>query len=187
MFATMAASMLSSSPVFGSLSSLKCDTCQSCIGYSTEKTRVAWQMRSRRRTNQAVRISAEISSNAVGGGESSPPKIHITFVSHKMEENPRNVSVGSGEKQLRKLMLEEKVPLYDAYGTMMNCGGAGNCATCLVEILEGSELLSGRTDAELKQLKKRPESWRLACQTILGDKTNAGEVVVQCLPQKVKK
>lgn len=36
----------------------------------------------------------------------------------------------------------------------MNCGGAGNCGTCIVEIVEGAELLSEKTDAEYKYLKK---------------------------------
>ncbi|OMO80514.1 hypothetical protein COLO4_24048 [Corchorus olitorius] len=29
----------------------------------------------------------------------------------------------------------------------------------------------------------KPESWRLACQTIVGNKENSGKVVVQRLPQ----
>jgi len=36
----------------------------------------------------------------------------------------------------------------------MNCGGGGSCGTCIVEILEGKELLNERTDAEYKYLKK---------------------------------
>jgi hypothetical protein len=39
-------------------------------------------------------------------------------------------------------------------GKLMNCGGAGNCGTCIVEIVEGAELLSEKTDAEYKYLKK---------------------------------
>ncbi|KAE9586468.1 hypothetical protein Lalb_Chr24g0402311 [Lupinus albus] len=29
----------------------------------------------------------------------------------------------------------------------------------------------------------KPESWRLACQTIVGNKENSGKVVVQRIPQ----
>eukprot|EP00250_Pteridium_aquilinum_P016082 c22930_g1_i2 orf=96-611(+) len=53
-------------------------------------------------------------------------------------------------------------------------------------VLEGSDLLSERTDAEERYLKKNPSTWRLACQTIVGDKSNSGKVVVQRLPQKKK-
>eukprot|EP00897_Mesotaenium_endlicherianum_P007041 jgi/Mesen1/6365/ME000328S05646 len=102
-------------------------------------------------------------------------------------EPKEHVTIGSGLKNLRRLMLDEKLSLYAAYGKLMNCGGGGSCGTCMVQILEGGELLSERTDAELKYLeKKRPDNWRLACQTIVGDKTNSGKVIVQRLPQQKK-
>nr|GEW64542.1 photosynthetic NDH subunit of subcomplex B 3, chloroplastic [Tanacetum cinerariifolium] len=65
----------------------------------------------------------------------------------------------------------------------MNCGGGGSCGTCIVEVVEGQELLNERTNTELKYLKKKPESWRLACQTIVGNKENSGKVIIQRLPQ----
>ncbi|EFJ22344.1 hypothetical protein SELMODRAFT_59157, partial [Selaginella moellendorffii] len=95
-------------------------------------------------------------------------------------------SVKSGEKVLRNVMRENKLELYGLYGKLMNCGGGGSCGTCIVEILEGQELLSQPTSAEKKHLKQKPGTWRLACQTIVGDKSNAGRVVVQRLPQKKK-
>ncbi|KAE8783616.1 photosynthetic NDH subunit of subcomplex B 3, chloroplastic [Hordeum vulgare] len=58
---------------------------------------------------------------------------------------------------------------------LMNCGGGGSCGTCIVEIIDGKELLSPRTDAENRYLKKKPESWRLTCQTIVGNKENSGK------------
>jgi ferredoxin len=36
-----------------------------------------------------------------------------------------------------------------------------------VEIVEGSENLSPRTDFENRKLKKKPENYRLACQTLV--------------------
>lgn len=89
----------------------------------------------------------------------------------------------SGEKLLRSIMQDNKIELYAAYGKVMNCGGGGSCGTCIVEILDGRELLNDRTDTENKYLKKKPESWRLACQTIVGNKENSGKVVVQRIPQ----
>ncbi|KNA15778.1 hypothetical protein SOVF_095010, partial [Spinacia oleracea] len=50
-------------------------------------------------------------------------------------------------------------------------------------ILHGKDILNERTDAELRYLKKKPKSWRLACQTIVGNKENSGKVVVQRIPQ----
>lgn len=89
----------------------------------------------------------------------------------------------SGEKLLRNIMLDNKIELYATYGKLMNCGGGGSCGTCIVEIVEGNDLLNERTNTELRYLKKKPESWRLACQTIVGNKENSGKVVVQRLPQ----
>ncbi|EOY31371.1 PREDICTED: photosynthetic NDH subunit of subcomplex B 3, chloroplastic [Theobroma cacao] len=89
----------------------------------------------------------------------------------------------SGEKLLRNIMLDNKIELYAAYGKVMNCGGGGSCGTCIVEIVDGKDLLNERTNTELRYLKKKPESWRLACQTIVGNKENSGKVVVQRLPQ----
>eukprot|EP00850_Spirogloea_muscicola_P017544 SM000152S01532 [mRNA] locus=s152:4047:4876:- [translate_table: standard] len=73
-------------------------------------------------------------------------------------------------------MLESRLELYGAYGKVMNCNSGGSCGTCIVQILEGQELLNERTDTELRKLNKKPEAWRLACQTIVGDKSNSGKV-----------
>ncbi|KAI3822045.1 hypothetical protein L1987_09626 [Smallanthus sonchifolius] len=92
-------------------------------------------------------------------------------------------SAVSGEKLLRTIMADNKLELYGTYGKVMNCGGGGSCGTCIVEVVEGKELLNERTNTEVKYLKKKPESWRLACQTIVGNKENSGKVVIQRLPQ----
>ena len=48
-------------------------------------------------------------------------------------------------------------------------GGAGQCSSCWVEVLEGAENLSERTGAELTfgARQKKPDSWRMACQTFV--------------------
>lgn len=53
------------------------------------------------------------------------------------------------------------------YDVKAACGGMALCATCHVEIAEGIEQLSERTDAELDMLDRLPssqENSRLACQ-----------------------
>ncbi|RZB68722.1 Photosynthetic NDH subunit of subcomplex B 3, chloroplastic [Glycine soja] len=105
----------------------------------------------------------------------SPPEIELEFVG--------KAKAISGEKLLRNIMLDNKIELYATYGKLMNCGGGGSCGTCIVEILEGKDLLNERTNTEFRYLKKKPESWRLACQTIVGNKENSGKVVVQRIPQ----
>jgi ferredoxin len=49
----------------------------------------------------------------------------------------------------------------------MNCGGYGQCGLCSIEIVEGMENLSPRTDFENRKLQKKPDNYRLACQTIV--------------------
>jgi ferredoxin len=68
---------------------------------------------------------------------------------------------------LRFKALENRIDLYTLMGKMMNCGGYGQCGTCVVEIAEGMENLSPRTEVENRKLKKKPASYRLACQVIV--------------------
>ncbi|KAJ8773560.1 hypothetical protein K2173_005806 [Erythroxylum novogranatense] len=118
---------------------------------------------------------------------SKRPEIELEFLGPKLDGDgkyPVNRAKSiSGEKLLRNIMLDNKLELYATYGKVMNCGGGGSCGTCIVEILEGQDLLNERTNTELRHFKKKPESWRLACQTIVGNKENSGKVVVQRIPQ----
>lgn len=83
---------------------------------------------------------------------------------------------------LRNSLLDENMELYNSYGKMMNCGGGGSCGTCAVEVLEGMDQLSDCTDAELRLLKKKPENYRLACQTLCEGR-GSGNVVLRCKPK----
>ncbi|MEB3312046.1 MAG: 2Fe-2S iron-sulfur cluster-binding protein [Snowella sp.] len=85
----------------------------------------------------------------------------ITFT----KEN-KDVIVAQGAN-LREKALQNGIDIYTLKGKLMNCGGYGQCGTCIVEIVEGMENLSPKTDFELRVLKKKPESYRLACQTIV--------------------
>ncbi|KAI3982739.1 hypothetical protein MKX01_010222 [Papaver californicum] len=118
------------------------------------------------------------------------PKIELEFIGLPPQGDGTypvdKASAISGEKLLKKIMADNKIELYAAYGKVMNCGGGGSCGTCIVEIIDGNDILNERTNTELKYLKKKPESWRLACQTIVGNKENSGKVVVQRLPQWTK-
>ncbi|XP_057810556.1 photosynthetic NDH subunit of subcomplex B 3, chloroplastic-like [Salvia miltiorrhiza] len=116
--------------------------------------------------------------------EPEQPEIELEFLGPKSGDAVNRAEAISGEKLLRNIMLDNKIELYATYGKLMNCGGGGSCGTCIVEIIDGKDLLNERTNTELRYLKKKPESWRLACQTIVGNKENSGKVVVQRLPQR---
>ncbi|XP_058200730.1 photosynthetic NDH subunit of subcomplex B 3, chloroplastic isoform X1 [Rhododendron vialii] len=131
-------------------------------------------------------------SFAVNSPESAPeapekPEIELEFIGPRPGDDGEypmeRARTVSGEKLLRNIMLDGKIELYAPYGKVMNCGGGGSCGTCIVEIIEGQDLLNERTSTELRYLKKKPESWRLACQSIVGNKENSGKVLVQRLPQ----
>ncbi|KAH0989675.1 hypothetical protein GBA52_001158 [Prunus armeniaca] len=106
-------------------------------------------------------ISAEMSPAQPG-----KPEIELEFIGPKPGNDGsypvESAKAISGEKLLRDVMSDNKIELYATYGKLMNCGGGGSCGTCIVE---------------------KPESWRLACQTIVGNKENSGKVVVQRIPQ----
>ena len=75
--------------------------------------------------------------------------------------------VAANGANLREKTLQNGIDLYTLMGKMMNCGGYGQCGTCIVEIVEGIENLSPKTDVENRKLKKKPDTYRLACQTLV--------------------
>ncbi|CAL9781032.1 unnamed protein product [Musa acuminata subsp. burmannicoides] len=89
-----------------------------------------------------------------------------------------------GGQKLRDIMLDNNIDLYGPYdGPLLNCSGGGTCGTCIVEVVEGKEILSLRTDKEKELLKKKPKTWRLACQTMVGNRDSRGQIIIQQLPE----
>jgi len=84
----------------------------------------------------------------------------------KFVKENREVIAAQGAN-LRFKALENGIDIYTFMGKMMNCGGYGQCGTCVVEVVEGMENLSPKTDVETRKLKKKPDSYRLACQTLV--------------------
>ncbi|KAL5559237.1 hypothetical protein UlMin_035448 [Ulmus minor] len=135
----------------------------------------------------SLSLAASSQSQEAIPAQSEKPEIELEFIGPKPGNDGsypvEKAKATSGEKLLRNIMLDNKIELYATYGKVMNCGGGGSCGTCIVEIIDGKDLLNERTNTELRYLKKKPESWRLACQTIVGNKENSGKVAVQRLPQ----
>ena len=94
-------------------------------------------------------------------------------------ENENQEVIAADGANLRIKALENRVDLYTFTGKMMNCGGYGQCGTCIVEVVEGIENLSPRTPVEEKKLKKRPPTYRLACQTLVN-----GPVTIKTKPSR---
>jgi ferredoxin len=94
----------------------------------------------------------------------------------KFLKEGKEVNVANGGN-LRVKAIENGVDIYTLFGKMTNCGGAGQCATCVVEVTEGLENLSPRTSFEERKLKKKPDAYRLACQSQVN-----GPITVQTKP-----
>jgi ferredoxin len=88
----------------------------------------------------------------------------MTIIKFVKENKEAVVANGAN---LRLKALENGVDLYTFAGKMMNCGGYGQCGTCVVAIAEGYENLSPHTPAENQKLKRKPTNFRLACQTLV--------------------
>ncbi|MFQ3679812.1 MAG: 2Fe-2S iron-sulfur cluster-binding protein [Pseudanabaenaceae cyanobacterium] len=91
--------------------------------------------------------------------------------------NEQKDIIAADGANLRLKAMENGIDIYKLYGKLMNCGGYGQCGTCIVEIVAGAENLSPRTPAEISRLKRKPESYRLACQVLVN-----GDVTVKTKP-----
>lgn len=100
------------------------------------------------------------------GGETETQVERVAMANIKFVRENREAIAADGAN-LRIKALENGIDLYTTWGKMMNCGGYGQCGTCIVEIVEGMENLSPRTPVENKKLKKKPANYRLACQTLV--------------------
>ncbi|MFM7264482.1 MAG: 2Fe-2S iron-sulfur cluster-binding protein [Cyanobium sp.] len=79
----------------------------------------------------------------------------------------RDVECYPGEN-LRDVALREGIELYGLKGKLGNCGCCGQCITCFVDV-EGAApvALTPQTAVEEQKLRRRPQSWRLACQALV--------------------
>ena len=80
----------------------------------------------------------------------------------------RDVPCYPGEN-LREVALREGIELYGLKGKLGNCGGCGQCITCFVDVVEDASptALTPRTGVEDVKLRRRPDTWRLACQALV--------------------
>ncbi|MBA0748968.1 hypothetical protein Gogos_002939 [Gossypium gossypioides] len=136
---------------------------------------------------QAVSTVPDSESTAKDKEPDEPPAVDFAFVhSVLLPDGTPDVHFrrACGGQKLRDIMLDNNMELYGPYGRpLLNCAGGGTCGTCMVEVVEGKELLTPRTDKEKEHLKKKPKNWRLACQTIVGKPDSKGLLVIQQLPE----
>lgn len=88
------------------------------------------------------------------------------MTSIKFVKEDKEIIAANGAN-LREKALQNGIDIYTLRGKLVNCGGYGQCGTCIVEIVEGMENLSPKTPFEERKLKRKPASYRLACQTLV--------------------
>ena len=94
----------------------------------------------------------------------------------KFLKEEREVTVPQASN-LRSDLLDHGIDLYTFKGKLMNCGGYGQCGTCIVEVVDGMDNLSERTAVEDRKLRNKPSNFRLACQTLVN-----GPVILNTKP-----
>ena len=104
------------------------------------------------------------------------------------DEEDVTLELFSGEN-LRRSMLSRGVKLNDALakrfdnGGEGNCGAEGTCATCVVSVARGAELLNPAGIQEQQMLSDNPR-WRLGCKAIVGYGGREGEIVLRVNPKQ---
>ncbi|KAH0927136.1 hypothetical protein HID58_019392 [Brassica napus] len=141
----------------------------------------------RTKTIRAVSTAPASQPPVAAEPDDEPPAVDFAFVhSVLLPDGTPDVHWrrACGGQKLRDIMLDTNIELYGPYSKpLSNCAGVGTCATCMVEIVNGKELLNPRTDIEKEKLKRKPKNWRLACQTNVGNPDSTGLVVIQQLPE----
>eukprot|EP00559_Dactyliosolen_fragilissimus_P003649 CAMPEP_0184866220 /NCGR_PEP_ID=MMETSP0580-20130426/21397_1 /TAXON_ID=1118495 /ORGANISM="Dactyliosolen fragilissimus" /LENGTH=246 /DNA_ID=CAMNT_0027365781 /DNA_START=186 /DNA_END=923 /DNA_ORIENTATION=- len=96
-----------------------------------------------------------------------------------MEEPDSTIELFSGEN-LRRAMLTRGVKLNDALATRFDsggtgdCGADGTCATCVVGVSKGMDLLNPAKLQEQQIFSNQPK-WRMACKAVVGYGMQEGE------------
>jgi len=105
-----------------------------------------------------------------------------------MEEEDISIELFAGEN-LRRAMLTRGIKLndklaerFDSGGTG-DCGSDGTCATCVVGVTKGKELLSPMGKQEEQILSQKPR-WRMACKAVVGYGMMEGEMTLQVSPRQ---
>jgi len=117
------------------------------------------------------------------------PKVTMTLKFPPEQDEPdATIELFAGEN-LRRAMLTRGVKLNDALsrrfdsGGVGDCGADGTCATCVVGVSNGMDLLNPINEQEKQILAKNPR-WRMACKTIVGFGMKEGEMTLQVNPRQ---
>eukprot|EP00584_Thalassiosira_punctigera_P023016 CAMPEP_0172553768 /NCGR_PEP_ID=MMETSP1067-20121228/51642_1 /TAXON_ID=265564 ORGANISM="Thalassiosira punctigera, Strain Tpunct2005C2" /NCGR_SAMPLE_ID=MMETSP1067 /ASSEMBLY_ACC=CAM_ASM_000444 /LENGTH=325 /DNA_ID=CAMNT_0013341999 /DNA_START=142 /DNA_END=1119 /DNA_ORIENTATION=- len=117
------------------------------------------------------------------------PKVNVKLqYPPYLDEPDVSIELFAGEN-LRRAMLTRGIKLNDKLaerfdsGGSGDCGSDGTCATCVVGVTKGKDLLSPMGQQEEQILKKKPR-WRMACKAVVGYGMTEGEMTLQVSPRQ---
>ncbi|CEM03211.1 unnamed protein product [Vitrella brassicaformis CCMP3155] len=108
-----------------------------------------------------------------GRGDSDPPPPQFMTIT-VVKEGQQVATLGDipTGSNLRDVLTDNGINVYQSYTRYTNCSGKQLCGTCIVRVREGMENTSMKELDELATLKGNPESYRLSCVTdVYGDVT----------------
>lgn len=113
--------------------------------------------------------------------------VRLQYPPHENEPD-LTLELFAGEN-LRRALLTRGVKLNDPLsrrfdsGGIGDCGAEGTCATCVVNVVEGGDLLNPQKIQEAQILVKNPR-WRLACRAVVGFGDREGDMTVRVNPRQ---
>lgn len=103
------------------------------------------------------------------GAESPPEDITVTVLQKGKPEITLKAASGTN---LRNLLTDNGINVYQSVTRWTNCKGKQLCGTCIVEINKGLESTTIRSLDESSTLRDNPANYRLSCVTnMYGDVT----------------
>ena len=121
----------------------------------------------------------ELKAACAGGSlAEEDDKITITVIQNKgsKEEAIQQIEAKAG-CNLREVLTENGVNVYQSVTRWTNCKGKQLCGTCIVNIADGSVNTNRKSLDEASTLRENPESYRLSCVTFA-----YGDVTVETFP-----
>merc|ERR1712146_584299 len=95
-------------------------------------------------------------------------KLPTTFDASTGEPIEKTIQIQAMKGQtMRRVLLDSGVDLYDMKGKATNCGGAGQCGTCVVKMTIPDDDWTPMPSFEKKSLKKYDADCRLSCMVII--------------------
>lgn len=130
-----------------------------------------------RRPRRSTPVAVLGTDRATAFGVTSTTKKYKLTILGKSADKNKVIEVEE-DTDLRSALKAERIDLYTMGGKLRNCGGGGQCGTCLVAIEDGAYYAGVRTAREEFLLQSKPDNWRLACRTVIN-----GDVTIRTKPQ----